>query len=134
MLSSALKQVSAVSVVIALALMHGSTQAAKPPTKVGQCSNTFVARVATRLVDENNLPAPGSGTSIVLTNGIYLVSYDTVVAAEASKPGHKVKLCIDSLPQDCPLGDDRGKIYSVTNYMTGGRFTLPDSQHFCGGA
>ncbi len=109
-------------------------QSAKPPIKVGRCSNTFVSQVGTRLVDEKGKPAPASGTSIQFTNGIYLVSYDTVRDAEAAKPGHKVKMCLDSLPQSCPPGDNRGKIYTVVNYITGGSFTLPDSQHFCGGA
>lgn len=134
MLPSSLNQALAISTVIASTLMQGSAHPAKPPTEVGKCSNTFVSRVATRLGDENNQPFPASGTSIEFTNGIYLVSYDIVQSAEASKLGHKAKICLDSVPQNCPPGDNRGKIYSVLNYVTGGRFTLPDSQHFCGGA
>ncbi|MGL5034010.1 MAG: hypothetical protein ACRC6M_09450 [Microcystaceae cyanobacterium] len=109
--------------------------AAPPPLRVGRCSQTFVAEVATRLEDgETGLAIAGSGTSIRFTNGIGLVSYDTVAAAEASKPGDTVKLCLVSIPKNCPRGDDRGKVYRATNLRTKKTFTLPDSQHSCGGA
>ena len=31
-------------------------------------------------------------------------------------------------------GDQRGRIYQARNLRTGGTWTLPDSQHSCGGA
>jgi hypothetical protein len=99
------------------------------PTRVGQCANTRVVKVGTRLED-----VAGSGTGIKFSNGIYLVSYDTVPQAEASKPGDKVMICLKSIPKDCPPNDDRGKVYTVTNLRTKKKFTLPDSQHQCGGA
>jgi len=121
--------------VLALTLTPYSSQAAKPPTQVGQCSETFVAKVGTRLIDGGTgQPIAGSGTSINFTNGIYLVSHDTVPAAQASKFKDKVKMCLDSVPKNCPPEDNRGKGYKVTNYRTGGRFTMSDSQHGCGGA
>lgn len=111
------------------------SQAAPPPTKVGQCSNTFVSKVMTRLQDAvTKKPILGSGTSIEFTNGIYLVSYDTVPEAESSKPRDPVKLCLISIPKNCPPGDNRGKVYTATNLRTKKTFTLPDSQHSCGGA
>lgn len=39
-----------------------------------------------------------------------------------------------SLPQHCPPGDNRGKIYTTTNMRTVKSWTLPDSEHRCGGA
>ena len=120
--------------ILALMLTPYSSQAAKPPTQVGQCSDTFVANVGTRLVGETGQPIAGSGTSISFTNGIYLVSYDTVPAVQASKLKDKVKMCLNSVPKNCPPRDNRGKVYKVMNYRTGGRFTMSDSQHSCGGA
>jgi hypothetical protein len=99
------------------------------PVKVGQCIITRVSETGTRLEG-----LPDSGTSITFSNGIYLVSYDTVPQAVASKPGDKVRMCLKSVPDDCPPGDERGKVYSVTNLRTKKKFTLPDSQHQCGGA
>lgn len=111
------------------------SQAAPPPTRVGKCSNTSVAKVMTRLKDGiTGKPILGSGTSIEFTNGIYLVSYDMVPEAESSKPRDPVKLCLISIPKNCPPGDNRGKVYTATNLRTKKTFTLPDSQHSCGGA
>ena len=77
----------------------------------------------------------GSGTSVNLTNGIYLVSYNDIPElSRDSKPGDTVKLCLLSIPQNCPPGDNRGRVYSLLNYRTSGSVELPDSQHFCGGA
>ncbi|MFO1371519.1 MAG: hypothetical protein U1F42_03695 [Candidatus Competibacteraceae bacterium] len=108
--------------------------AESPPTRIGQCAETSVVKVATRLVEANNQPVPGSGTVVQFTNGVNLVSYETVPQAEASRPGDKVTMCLKSVPKNCPPGDNRGKFYTVTNMRTKKVFTLPDSQHMCGGA
>lgn len=112
------------------------TPAAVPPTQVGRCSDTFIQRVGTRLTDgETGASIPDSGTSVKLTNGIYLVSYDEIPElSRDSNPGDSVKLCLLSIPQNCPPGDNRGRVYSLLNYKTGGYVELPDSQHSCGGA
>lgn len=112
-----------------LPLLPPDSPAAPPAMAVGQCVTTTVVRVGTRLV-----ATPGSGTAIQFANGIALVSYDTVPPAEASKPGDPVRMCLKSVPRNCPPGDDRGKVYTVTNLKTHQSFTLPDSQHECGGA
>ncbi len=100
-----------------------------PPTQVGQCAQTTVQQVGTRL--ENT---PGSGSAISYANGVSQVSYDQVPGIDASQAGDGVKLCLASLPQNCPAGDDRGKIYSATNLRTGQTWSEPDSEHMCGGA
>ena len=117
-------------------LMPTVVLAATPPTQVNRCSDTFIQKVGARLMDgQTGESIPGSGTSVILTNGIYLVSYDDVPAlSRDSQPGDKVKLCLLSIPQNCPPGDNRGRVYSLLNYRTNGSVELPDSQHFCGGA
>jgi hypothetical protein len=118
-----------VSVIMGMSMLPVESRAESIPSKVGQCVITKVSEIGTRLEG-----MPDSGTSITFSNGISLVSYDTVPQAVASKPGDKVRMCLKSVPQDCPPGDVRGKVYSVTNLRTKKKFTLPDSQHQCGGA
>lgn len=108
---------------------------APPPAQVGKCADTFIQQVGTRLSDgTTGAPIEGSGTSVNLTNGIYLVSYDEIPQLKNSKVGEKVRLCLRSIPSNCPPGDDRGRIYSLFNYRTRQAVELPDSQHSCGGA
>ncbi|XGV95805.1 MAG: hypothetical protein ACAF41_24070 [Leptolyngbya sp. BL-A-14] len=108
---------------------------APPPTQVGKCADTFIQEVGTRLSDGvTGAPIEGSGTSVSLTNGVYLVSYDEIAALKNARVGEKVRLCLLSIPQNCPPGDDRGRFYRLFNYRTRQTVELPDSQHFCGGA
>lgn len=108
---------------------------AAPPTQVGQCADTFIQRTGTRLVEgAAGTPIPGSGTGVKLTNGIYLVSYDEISQLRIAQAGDKVKLCLLHIPENCPPGDNRGRIYSLLNYRTNGYVEMPDSQHKCGGA
>ena len=100
-----------------------------PPTAVGQCVQTSVHDVGTRL--ENT---PGSGSAISYADGVSQVSYDQVPGIDASQAGDAVKLCLTSLPQNCPPGDDRGKTYTATNLRTGQTWTEADLEHMCGGA
>ncbi len=106
-----------------------SARPPKPSQKVGQCVETTVTRLGTRLVG-----TPGSGTAIEFANGVGLVSYDTVPEAEASKSGDSVTLCLTDIPSDCPNGDERGRTYTVTNKRTQQKFSMQNSQHSCGGA
>jgi hypothetical protein len=52
----------------------------------------------------------------------------------SARVGDKVQLCLTSLPQDCPPGDVRGKVYKATDLRTGKSWELPDAEHMCGGA
>ena len=125
-----------------LVLFAGSTvlvpfpvNSAPPPTKIGQCTDTFIQRIGTRLMNGvTGEPIPGSGSVAILNNGVYLISYDEVEQLRVARAGDKVKLCLLHIPENCPPGDNRGKIYSLLNYRTGGSVNLPDSQHMCGGA
>jgi hypothetical protein len=103
-------------------------KAAPLPTEVGACSETTISDIGYRLGD------PDSGSAISYANGGVQISYDTIPEIHRSRIGDAVKLCLVSLPEDCPPGDDRGKIYSATNLRTGETWEASDSQHSCGGA
>jgi uncharacterized protein len=106
------------------------------PARIGQCSITQVTEVTPRL--DSGHPATDqdfdSGTAINYRNTGHQVSYVREPALLNSKPGDSVTMCLVAIPHDCPPGDDRGRIYTVTNVRTAATWTLPDSQHSCGGA
>mgnify|MGYP006275046965 CR=1 FL=1 len=115
-------------------------RAAPLPQVLGHCSRTTVSELLYRLgaPDANGvlIPAIGSGSAIAYSNGGYQVSYDFVPAIHRSRVGDPVELCLTFVP-DCagaPPGDRRGRVYAARNLRTGARWTLPDSQHGCGGA
>jgi uncharacterized protein len=101
------------------------------PTIIGQCSRTIIDDIGGRLRGDSHF---NSGTSVSFSNGGYQVSYDREPAIISSFVGDLVTICLTSVPENCPLGDDRGKEYQTTNHRTGESWTLPDSQHSCGGA
>lgn len=105
------------------------------PTRVGTCAFTRIRQVTQRLEDGvTHRVMPGSGSAVTLANGLYQVSYAQVGAVNRSRRGDAVWTCLMSLPQHCPPGDNRGKIYTTTNMRTKESWTLPDSEHSCGGA
>ena len=99
------------------------------PTKIGQCVQTSLKEVGTRLEG-----VPDSGSAVVYANGIFGIDYETVKAITRAKKGDKITLCLTSIPKDCPPGDDRGKFYSALDHRTKGKWNLPDAEHMCGGA
>lgn len=106
------------------------------PTRIGRCAATQVAAVTPRL-DPGRAPRSedyDSGTAINFRNGGRQVSYAREQELLRSKPGDPVLMCLVSIPHGCPPGDDRGRLYMVTNQRTSGTWTLSDSQHVCGGA
>ena len=114
--------------------------AAPLPRRLGECRKTFIKEIHYRLssTDANGvqIPIPGSGSAVSYTNGGYQVSYDTVPAIHSSREGDPVQLCLRFHPdcREAPRGDERGRIYAAHNLRTGETWTLPDSQHSCGGA
>jgi len=105
------------------------------PTQVGQCTNTTIKDVTTRLQEGPTFkPIPDSGSAVDFANGGYQVSYDTIPAITQSRAGDPVTMCLASKPKGCPPGDNRGITYKTTNLRTHGSWTLPDSEHMCGGA
>lgn len=101
------------------------------PTIIGQCSRTTIDDIGGRLMSDSNF---SSGTSVSFSNGGYQVSYESESAIISSHVGDPVTMCLESIPENCPPGDERGKIYKTTNDRTGLSWTLADSQHGCGGA
>ena len=102
------------------------------PTKVGECRNTEILDVSGRFGED--IKTAESGASVNFRNGGYQVSYERERALVRSRVGDKVRMCLSSIPQDCPPGDERGKTYKVENLRTGETWELPDAQHMCGGA
>jgi hypothetical protein len=126
----------AAAAIVALPLADGGPAAAAPlPTRIGQCSRTAISRIGQRLEDASTgRPIPGSGSAVQFANGGYQVSYDEIPQIARSRPGDPVRICLVSVPRNCPPGDARGRVYKTTNLRTRQSWTLPDSEHMCGGA
>ena len=109
---------------------------ARPPAmRVGTCVRTTIREVSQRLEDGvTHRSMPDSGSAVEFANGLYQVSYDQVPAVNQSRRGDPVFICLMRLPDHCPPGDVRGKLYTTTNLRTGDSWTLPDAEHGCGGA
>ncbi|MCC7319990.1 MAG: hypothetical protein IT542_03330 [Rubellimicrobium sp.] len=101
------------------------------PVRIGDCARSTIAWMVPRLDGDAGFL---SGTAVRYANGGYQVSYDREAGIIGSAIGDPVQICLVSIPQGCPPGDDRGRVYATTNLATGQRWTLPDAQHFCGGA
>jgi hypothetical protein len=101
------------------------------PLHILTCGGGIITEIGGRLEGDTDF---SSGTSVFYQNGGGQVSYDRVPAIVNSKRGDHVLICFVFIPSNCPAGDDRGKIYTTTNLRTLHSWTLPDSQHSCGGA
>jgi len=101
------------------------------PTHLLTCGGNVIADIGGRLEGDADF---SSGTTVAFRNGGAQVSYDKVPAIVHSRKGDHVLICLVFVPDHCPPGDDRGKIYTTTNLRTLDSWTLPDSQHSCGGA
>lgn len=112
-----------------------SASTGRLPTKIGECRETRITQITTRLMDDTTgRPIPESGSAVSFRNGGYQVSYEEEEAISRSGVGDRVLMCLVTVPEDCPRGDNRGRRYTTTNLRTGGPWTLPDSPHSCGGA
>jgi len=103
--------VSVCLVTVLLAFWNSPSIAALPPKTVGTCADSFVQSKRFRM-----LPSPGdpgyARTSndvgkevfILLANGIGIYSGegDDFIQPSNFAAGHKVKLCLESLPRNCP--------------------------------
>jgi hypothetical protein len=101
------------------------------PAHILTCGGSVITAIGGRLEGDTDF---SSGTHVDYQNGGAGVSYEKVGAVANSKIGDHVFICLVFIPRNCPAGDDRGKIYTTTNLRTLDSWTLPDSQHSCGGA
>ena len=103
------------------------------PKLEGSCVRTTIAVVADRFGSDPKGP-DASGTTVLLSNGGHLITYDSDDVLIESRVGDPVEMCLASIPVDCPSGDERGREYIITNLRTHAHTKLGDSQHVCGGA
>jgi hypothetical protein len=127
---------SALTVLAAIAAATiGPAAAQGVPGRFGQCVTTTIADIGERLEDgRTNAPIAGSGSAVTFANKLYQVSYNEIDEIAHSHVGDRVLMCLVLIPTNCPKGDIRGKIYTTTNLRTMESWTLPDSEHSCGGA
>ena len=96
---------------------------------VGQCFETKVHDVGYRLEG-----VPDSGTDVTFEDGHMMVDYSVSIAASRWRSGDPVRLCVVSLPTNCPPEDNRGVTYKATNIRAKNDWIAADSSHECGGA
>ena len=106
-----------------------ATPASAIPASVGACVETSVRLVGPRLEG-----VPDSGSAIEYENGLMQVEYAAVPAIDQSRPGDRVRVCLTSIPDNCPANDERGRMFQGTNLRTGESWSAPNSEHSCGGA
>ena len=102
--------------------------------KLGQCVQTKISWLGSRLENQQEQPIPGSGSAVQFDNGLYQVSYQEEAPISQSRIGDPVSICLVKLPAHCPPRDARGKVYQTTNLRLNQSWTLADSEHACGGA
>ncbi len=97
-----------------------------------QCVKTVISKITARL---NETDPRETGSTVVYKDYVAGISYDYIPAiSQRSRVNDPVKVCLVSKLENCPKGDDRGSVYHTTNLRTGESWTLPSSQHMCGGA
>lgn len=105
------------------------------PARPGMCVWTKIKRVEHRLQEGEHGPfIKDSGSAVEFENGGYQVDYAEWDEVNHSRAGDPVMMCLVSIPQHCPKGDNRGRVYTTTNLRTLGSWTMRDSEHSCGGA
>lgn len=98
------------------------------PSAVLSCGGAIISSISGRLEGD-----PSSGSAVVFNNGSLNISYDVIPAIQNSRVGDHVLMCLVFVPKNCPAGDTRGKEYTVTNLRSLESWTLPNSEHECGG-
>jgi uncharacterized protein YecT (DUF1311 family) len=98
--------------------------------KVGECVKDSIGSVGTRLASGST----ESGVRVSYGGRNAGISYDPETEVLRSRAGDAVVICLESVPQGCPPGDDRGKVFFAHDLRTHENWSLPDSQHSCGGA
>jgi hypothetical protein len=109
------------------------TDYATPPPvlKLGECVNTQISWLGSRLEAQDEQPVPGSGSAVQFADGLYQVSRKEEAPIQSSQMGDPVSICRVALPKNCPP-NVQGKIYKTTNLRLKASWTLADSDHVCG--
>jgi hypothetical protein len=94
-----------------------------------QCVKTVIKEIGNRLLN-----TPDSGSAVSYTNGGFQVGYEELPQIGRARVGDPVFMCLIAIPKQCPPGDARGRIYTVTDLRTHESWTMADSPHACGGA
>jgi hypothetical protein len=110
---------------------HIPPDSAAPPARVGDCTTALITDIGYRLLGPDGKP---DGTTVEFANGLHQISYEREPAVVPSRPGDRAIICLTVIPRACPPHDSRGRWYTVTNLRTQTTWSLPDSQHTCGGA
>jgi hypothetical protein len=142
---------------VAACFLTQAAFAAPPPTRVGQCSNTFVKEVSSRFGARDG--EFGSDESYVeLTNGLGVYLYRKLQkstnpgwglspesgpilraqAEEMYRANDNVKVCLEYIPENCEyrkrFNDRRGEIYFLSNYRNNATSFGQLGRNGCGGA
>jgi uncharacterized protein len=116
----------------------GSEWKAVLPRTVGECVNTSVIGITDRFGERLSpyVDATGfdSGSAADFRNGGHVISYAKEQILLNSRNGDRIRMCLVSIPKNCPPGDDRGRMYRIFNVRTHDSAVMSDSQHMCGGA
>jgi len=105
------------------------------PHGIGQCVETTIAVISDRAGHDIRIPLKDRmGTEVYYSNGGAQFSYVEEAPVDRSRVGDRVRMCLVSVPKNCPQGDNRGKVYKTWNLRTGEVWSLSDALHMCGGA
>src|SRR3954453_429596 len=119
--------------IVALQPVAGFAQ--ELPVREGTCVRTRIAALEHRLASGPRGPfVTDSGSAVRYANGAYQVSYEELPQIRQARVGDGVMLCLIVIPRNCPAGDVRGRVYTATDLRTLDSWTMPDSEHSCGGA
>ena len=105
---------------------------------LGQCVNISIIGITDRFGERLNpyVDANGfdSGSAADFRNGGHVISYSKEQILLNSRNGDRIRMCLVSIPTNCPPGDNRGRMYQIINVRTHDSAVMSNSQHMCGGA
>ena len=117
---------------------QGASRAAHSFPRVGTCYQTTVARTGGRFHWNERPPRRSDPNddqiAVEYADGHYMMSWEFDFRVSQWRRGDRVRLCVVSLPQNCPPGDFRGVGYRARNLRTRELWQGGDSAHLCGGA
>lgn len=109
------------------------------PQRLGQCTLTTIADLGYKLETtdgQGNVQTvlDPSRDEVRYTDGLAQFSMTKLPGIKGARKGDRVKLCLTEIPDECPPGDDRGKVYKAWDLRTKKNWEAMNSEHDCGGA